>query len=88
MIEQFFGKPATIVVAGAQEEDRFHLSEWSQGLRPQTAEHAFLVVQENVHRDACRGGESSIDFRKIFRLNRQKRSLGNQKLVNGNVVRK
>ena len=30
MIEQFFGKPATVVVAGAQEEDRFHLSDRSQ----------------------------------------------------------
>ena len=37
MIEQFFSKPATVVVAGAQEEDRFHLSDRSQGLRPQMA---------------------------------------------------
>ena len=43
MIEQFFGKPATVVVAGAQKEDRFHLLE--QGLRPlissYLADHAF-----------------------------------------------
>jgi hypothetical protein len=49
MIKRFFGKAATVVVAAAQEEDRFHLSERPQGLRLQTTEHAFPVVQENVH---------------------------------------